>query len=180
MVETQKLRFSSKELSFIKNTFADQEELLKLIRKVMLQLPLTEQEETEVIKHFHGKQDIMKILRKCFLPELDGDAPIHQTIDLWMTIKIDDKTPEEAKPFIEARRRLIDYIEQQLDELGGAHNKPKILFRTLTNGDYVDLTMRNTMIMHTEQQLNAINVMAGLKEETSEEQKKRLEKDSNK
>lgn len=82
----QQMRVTDEELSLLKNTFADNEVLLKLMRKM-------------------------------FLPELSADAPIGQTIDLWMTIDVKDQSPEEAKVRIMARNELIQHVESQLMQI---------------------------------------------------------------
>jgi len=85
------MRITDAELSLIKITFADNEVLLKLLRKV-------------------------------FLPEISADAPLGQNIDLWMTVKIEDMTPEQALINLKARNTLISHIEmclQQLNILAG-------------------------------------------------------------
>lgn len=185
MVETQKIRFSNRELEILKNTFSEKDELLKSLRKVIWQKNLTEQENS-LLKSIIS-DELMLVLRKMFLPELDGNLPIHQEIDLLMTIKIDDKTPEDAFVHIEARKLVIAYIEQQLTILNnrGQEIKPKIIFKDLTNGDtkeslYINLIARNTVITHTEQQLAQIKMLAGNKNETPEETLERLKKDSTK
>lgn len=106
----QQMRFSDADLSLIKNTFANNEELLKVLRKV-------------------------------FLPELTADAPIGQNIDLWMTLKIEDLEPEQA---------------------------------------LINIKARNTVIQHLEMSLMQLSILAGQKEETVDETKKRLAKDSSK
>ena len=45
---------------------------------------------------------------------------------------------------------------------------------------YVNLTVRNTLIIHVEQQLDQIRMLAGKKDETPEETIKRLQMDSTK
>lgn len=77
------MRITDAELSIIKNTFADNEDLLKLMRKI-------------------------------FLPELDPSAPLGQNLDLWMTIKIEDLPPEQAIINLKARNVLITHVDQQL------------------------------------------------------------------
>lgn len=82
----QQFRITDEELSLIKNTFANNEALLKLMRKL-------------------------------FLPELDPNAPINQNIDLWMTLKIEDLTPEQAIINLKARNTVIQHLESQLMNL---------------------------------------------------------------
>lgn len=71
--------------------------------------------ERELIKRtFQGNDELLKLLRKIFLPELDPTAPIGQMIDLWMTVSIMDKSPEEAMIELKARNQLISHVDQQL------------------------------------------------------------------
>lgn len=184
MVEKKKqtIRYTDGELEIIKATFADNEELLKAIRKHFLQIPLDPIDQ-DIIKQVKG--GVLKVLRKSFLPEIDGNAPFHQVIDLWMTLEIKDKRPEEVAYLAEAREKLIDYLDQQLSLLEETIKKPKIMFHKLVEKKdktaielYTDLTVRNTVIAHTEMQINQLFVLAGRKEETTEQTKERLLKDS--
>jgi hypothetical protein len=104
----KRMRITDTELALIKATFADNEPLLLLMRKI-------------------------------FLPELDASTPIGQNIDLWMTVKIDEMTPEEA---------------------------------------IINLKARNSLISHLDQQLSVLEILAGQKDETAEETKKRLQTNS--
>ncbi len=179
----QTMRFTDEELRIIKNTFAENDDALKRIRKVMLQIPLNTLDLSvlELVK----KESVLKILRKSFLPTLDPDAPINQVVDLWMTVQIAEKTPDEAYPHLKAREKVICYIKQQQEVLEGSR-KEKIKFNELVDIDkipfdaYVDLVARNTIISHVEMQLTTLKILAGLKDETVEEMKERLQKDSNK
>ncbi len=106
----QEMRISDSDLSILKNTFAENDELLKVLRKI-------------------------------FLPEISASSPIGQNIDLWMTLKIEDMSPEQAM---------------------------------------VKILARNTLIQHLEQCLSQIKILAGQKEETVEQTKANLLKNSNK
>ena len=183
----QTMRYSDAELSLCKNTFADNEDLYKAIRKVFLQMPLDEIDKQSLRAHVSGKPDVMKLIRKSYLPELDPDAPIHQIIDLWMTVEVKDKSPEAAYPFLVARETLIAYLEQQLEVLETLEDKGVIRLSEMvgTKGKneteaYIDLVVRNTVISHNEQQLNQLNVLAGRKDETVEQTQDRLKRDSSK
>ena len=177
------MRYTDSELAIIKNTFADNEEALMAIRKVFLQLPLDPIDKS-FIDSIKDKKDLLAVLQKTFLPKLDGNAPIHQTIDLWMTIDLKDKTPDMLALEVKARGNLIDYLEQCLDVLAGKQKGGGIVFSSLTDFNknpeqiYIDLLMRNTLIGHTEMQLNQLLVLAGRKEESVEGTKIRLAKDS--
>lgn len=178
------MRFTDSELSLIKSTFADNDEGLKALRKLFLQKELTVAEQSLI--NFKGKKELLAVIRKAFLPEIEPDAPFHQVIDLWMTVDIKDKMPELALPHIESRAMLIAYLEQQLQVLEGNGNET-IKFEDFTNFAgldtqeiYVKLITRNTLIAHVEQQLMQFNVLAGLKSESVAETVSRLSKDSSK
>jgi hypothetical protein len=78
---------------------------------------ITDTDKSLIRNTFKGRDDLLKLMRKFFLPEITEDTPIGQIIDLWMTIKIEDMTPEEAVINLKARNSLIQHIEQRLVEL---------------------------------------------------------------
>lgn len=82
----QQMRLTDVELSLIKNTFSDNEDLLRLMRKI-------------------------------FLPELDATIPLGQNLDLWMTIPLEGLTNEQAIVNIKARNTLIQHLDMQLNVL---------------------------------------------------------------
>jgi hypothetical protein len=190
MVDTKKekrsMRYDDKELEVIKKTFAENDELLIAIRKHFLQLPVGILEQDLLVK-LKSDEEALKVIRKSFLPTIDGDAPFNQVIDLWMTIELKGKDPKEAYNEIVAREMLIDYLEQQLKVLeGGVPSVNDIVLKDLTRvavktqADlmYCKFVMRNTLIQHTEQQLYMFSILAGQKNETVEQTKERLKKDS--
>ena len=75
-------------------------------------------EELSLLKATFSENDkLLKLLRKLFLPEITADAPIGQNIDLWMTINLENKTPEQAIIDLKARNSLIGHIESQLVQI---------------------------------------------------------------
>lgn len=75
---------------------------------------ISDEERLLIKKVFKGNDPLLKLLRKLFLPEYDPTAPIGQVIDLWMTVDVKDKTPEDAYVTLLARNQLITHVEQQL------------------------------------------------------------------
>ena len=183
----QSMRYSEEELSLIKNTFAENEELLKTLRKFFWQFSL-DPIQLEEIKKISAQKELVKLLRKTFLPFLEPDAPFQQVIDLWMTIKLEGITPENAHPIIQSREKLIQYLDQQLKYLENeVVSEPKIYFKDLarmsnlgvdSEENYINLVVRNMIISHVEMQLNQLIVLAGDKEETVNQTIERLKKDS--
>lgn len=85
--------------------------------KTNTEMRITDVEMAIIKSTFADNDELLKILRKVFLPAVTAKAPIGQTIDLWMTLKIDDMTPEQAITNIKARNLLITHVEQQLVQL---------------------------------------------------------------
>jgi len=81
------------------------------------QMRITESDKELLRRTFGGNDELLKLLRKIFLPELDPTLPIQQMIDLWMTTEIKDKSPEECKIQMIARNTVIAHIEFQLGQI---------------------------------------------------------------
>lgn len=177
------LRYTDEELQLVKGVFAENDIALKALRKHFLQLPKNAV-DLSILQGF--KDDVLKVLRKTFLPEMDGDLPIGQNIDLWLTIKFDDKMLLESYHILKSREMYIEYIGQQLKSLEGG--KEKIKFKDFEEkvkdkipGDaFSDILCRNHIVYNVEGHLGQLKALAGLKQETLEEQKKRLTANSNK
>ena len=187
--KVQRLRFTDGEMNTIKHFFCENPDLMKAIRKWMLQMPLDPIDQS-IVKDIIMKQcDLQEVIRKAFLPTLDPNAPPHQLVDLWATLEIKDKAIEIAYPLILARQKLVNYLEQQLLAIENeefAKDFPiKFVDYVKLEGKsdiemYSDISTRNTMIAHTEMQLQQFAILAGEKEESVEQTKERLLKNSNK
>jgi hypothetical protein len=171
-------RYTDAELNLLKTVFAENLPLVKLIRKIMLQLPITEAEEVEWRRSLTG-EDLSRLMSKMFLPQIDGDAPIGQVVDLWMTVNLENKLPEEAQELVDSRKMVIDYVAAQLDCLKNG-GKSEIRLDEYNLSKPTELKARNTIIAHVENQIREINGLAGYVSETPEETIKRLSQNSNK
>ena len=185
--KNQNMRFNDSELSFIKAVFADDAEITYIIRKSMLQLELTDQEK-EVLK-ISWNPEISKLCHKMFLPDLEGDAPLFQLTNLVLALGSDTKglSPDGAWPFIKAKELEINYLQQQLDVLDGKNPEIKIVLKDMINLDYpkkereqvwVNVTAWNWLLSFIDSNLAQAKVLAGRKEETVEQTRQRLERDS--
>lgn len=181
----QTMRYSDDELRMIKANFAENESLLLLMRKAMFQFPMSA-EERELLSNQFSSEEINKLMRKTFLPEIQDDIPLGQSIDLWMTVEMRDKDPQRVMVDLLVRKRLIERLETGLECLKGVvpvdfdpvvKYSPNIVMSE-SYDEYVRVNSRNTYISHIEQQLIQLKLLAGLKEETIEESKERLKKDS--
>ena len=79
--------------------------------------------ELSIIKNtFKGNEDLLKVMRKIFLPELDPNAPLGQLIDLWGSLSLKEMSPEHAHINILARNSLIAHLDQQLLQIQALAN----------------------------------------------------------
>ena len=105
------------------------------------EMRITDAELSLIKMTFADNDALLKVLRKVFLPEINATTPIGQQVDLWMTVGIENMSPEDALITIKARNQVIQHVEMRLMEL---------------------------------------KMLAGIKEETVEQTKERLKKDSSK
>ena len=89
----------------------------KLNEQAGSQMRITPTEMTILQNAFKGNEELVRLMRKLFLPELDPYVPIGQNIDLWMTVKVDDMTPEQAVINLKARNSLISHLDQVLNSI---------------------------------------------------------------
>lgn len=81
------------------------------------QMRITDDERRLIAATFKGNDNLLRLMRKMFLPELDPTAPLGQMLDLWMTVSIKDKTPDEAYSDLLARNTLISHVDNVLMQL---------------------------------------------------------------
>lgn len=187
MEKKRTMRYTDAELSVIKNTFAENDELLFAIRKVLMQLPLDPVDMSLIEGHVYKKNNVTDVLRKTILPTIDGNAPFNQVLDLFQTVAIEDKTPDIAYLHLKSREKLINYLDNILESLekGTIVDNTKFSEMSVLEGKdadevWVDMKTRKDLMAHIEFQLSMLSILAGQKEETVEQTKARLEKNSNK
>lgn len=187
----QKMRFDDVELALMKAVFANNENLLFIIRKVMLQGELTEDERSTLVSAM--TPELYKLLRKVFLPEIDLDAPLFQIADPYIGLNADVEKvgPEEFWPVYQAKKLEFDFIDQQLECLRDVneHREPTISFKDMVKGKgtkagkeelYINIMARNYLLSFVDSSLQQVKFLAGSAEETVEETKERLARDSSK
>lgn len=189
----QKMRFTDHELSLIKVMFAEKDEFLYALRKVLLQFEPTEHEAQVIKKGLND--DAMGLIKKVFCPTIDPEAPIFQLTDIAVGLGADirDKHIELAEPYIKAKALEIDYINQQVAVIEGIYRGKEVknsislkelanLKVTKTNIEqlYVNITARNYLLSFIDSNIQQVKFLAGLREETVEQTKERLLKNSSK
>lgn len=176
----QKFIFSDVELELIKTTFAENDELIYAIRNVLLQFELSDAQKQMIRSQV--TPEIYTVLRKRILPTPDGSFPLTQLPSIWTTITGDIKTrsKEDMDLLLEAKMLEIEYLEQQFAVLKDLDAPQPMKLAGMCVSDYINMTAYLFLLGYVDPSLNFIKSIAGTKEETPEEQKKRLDRDSNK
>lgn len=178
--------FSKAELSLIKTVFADNDDLIYAVRKVLLQFPLTDEEKVAISKL---SPETRAVLRKRILPEYSEDFPLTQVADLYFTLTDDMKrlSVADMEPLFAAKDLESDYLSQQFKVLEDLETEQPIQIRDMRSlkgknayTQMVDLTAHNFLIGYIDSMMNYIRMLAGAKDETPEEQEERLKRDSTK
>lgn len=182
--ETGKSRYAKEELSLIAATFLN-EELIMAIRKHFMQGELTNVEQSEIDTLSGAK---INIIRKCLLPTIDPNAPLHQMVDLWVSIDTREKGVDDCYLDMKARQIMIDYLDQRIERLTSRADDTDIQLSDLVfnrgkdkETAFIELKARNTLIIHIDRFMEELRILALANAEMSDEDKiKKLEEDSNK
>jgi len=180
----QVLRYSDSELKLMNDTFSENYPLLILLRKFFLQGTLSDGEKENV--KFFANANMLPILRKTYLPEIDYNTPIGQIVDLWSNVDTRNKGAEDACLEMAMREKLIRYVKDRFTDLindtdGGLRLSdleydPKKKDRD----NFVNLGARNMIISHVDFQTGQIWILAGNRQESITDIQKRLFRQSGK
>jgi len=182
----QQLMFNKEELSLLKNTFADNDVLLYTIRKVLLQFPLTEVEKGLIKQTVNDA--VYNVLKKRILPDISPMFPIGQLPSILNTLndQLKVNNAREMDDHFRAKKLEIDYLKQQFAVLKDfdAPQPLKLAEMGVLTDDYetnfVNISAYLFILGYVDPQLNFIRSLAGAKDESPEDQKKRLTRDSSK
>ncbi len=177
MPEQQK-RFTNEELSLIEATFKDQEGLLILLRRFILQDELTEDEMIYLKQSM--TPEVLKVVRKTINPALDKGAVLNGTVDLFSNLDLAQVYLDHAVLQIKARRLVNNFLTQRFDALEGKKVKKEIVFDDLTaevddkETLYTNMLARNFLLSFIDTQgLRQLEILA-LTNETPEQAKERM------
>lgn len=189
--QKQTMRFSEDELDIMRNSLKDNDLLLKIVRKRLLQMDLEETDQALLLKLMPEGSQLFNLIKKTVHPELDGDAPFFQMVDLQTNADVKDKPLEIACVNILAREIMAEYLTEVFDKFHSHEVSFKNKFKELTSDVYNKLKdneqelcasflARNTLVSHIDFQLNQLLILANTKKVTQEELEKRNEKKSTK
>jgi hypothetical protein len=182
----QILLYTEAQLSLIKNTFAENEPLLFAIRNVFFQFPLTDGQK-DLLKLVND--DVIEVLKIRMLPTLSPTLPIGQlqTVVASLQEQMKASDPEFMAPRFDAKMKQIAYLEQQFDKLKNPNKEEMLKLSEMGHlmgktpyQQFVDLDAYLFLIGYIDPMLAMIRSIAGAKNETPEQQKKRMTRDTNK
>lgn len=177
----QDFTVNEKELGIIKTTFSDNEILLKKIRARMLGLNVSEKDKQDIARVFSDKE-LYTVIKKRFYPTFDMDTPIGQIQDVWLGVEqmIFGATENTVRQAIDYKEEALVLTAKGLESLVNVDMEGVDVSFTNNKDDKlgVNLLARNQYVRHVESQLMFLMVIAGKKEETEDQAKKRLGMDS--
>lgn len=183
----QVLMFNNAEIGLIKAVFADNDELLYVIRKVLLQFELSK-EEIATLKTFMNPE-LHAVVKKRVFPDWGSEYPLTQipSFVTSLTTEIRQRKEEDMIGLFEAKEIEMDYLEQQFKVLNGEDVEQKINLIDLarlkgkdSHQKFVDMTAYLYLMGHIDPMLVFLKNIAGQKTETVEQAKKRMTQNSSK
>ncbi len=178
--------FNKAELSLIKNTFANNDELLYAVRNVLLQFPLTDAQKQLI--RAQVTPEVIRVLKKRIFPEIGPEFPLGQLPSLLTTLTNDLKVkdPEEMGPLFSSKVTQIAYLEQQFNVLKDLDAPQPLKLDAMANlvgqkaeDAFIAINAYLFLLGYIDPMLLFIKSIAGEKHETPLEQEKRLKRDSN-
>lgn len=183
----QVLMFNSAEIGLIKAVFADNDDLLYIIRKVFLQFELDKNESATLKSSL--TPELYSILKKRIFPDWGCEYPLTQIPSFLtpLTTDIRGRKEEDMYSLFEAKELEMDYLDQQFRVLKGEEVEQKIILIDLArlkgkeaHQKFIDMTAYLYLMGHIDPMLGFLKNIAGQKIETVEEAKKRMLRDSSK
>lgn len=124
-----------KEQELLRKTFCKNEDLLRAMSNIMLGT-CTDPAEKGLLKATFADEEVFRMTRKRFLPQLDDGMMLAQAKDSWSGIEVDiaGKLPEQVEQFVGYKELLIKMTEQAVALLRNP------------DGASVDLTVNSGML----------------------------------
>lgn len=179
-----KLMYTNKDIELIKATFAENEELLKVIRKLFFGYDLSE-EEKDLIKSSFSNKEVIEVLRRKVYGLNNINTPIGQLSDFWLGVEqqIFGASRDTIFQAIESKKMVLNMFTKAFNLLENPDGeKVSVDTNPMTETDPLGVLViaRNLYMKAIETALLTIQTIAGKKSETVEETVARLQKDSNK
>jgi len=181
----QTMRFNDGELALLKGIFENNEGAVMTLRKFLLQGKLTPVEIKLILDI--GQSPTMPVIRKLFLPEIEADAPIGQSADLFVGVSTANKDSESVWLEIQMKQIVKEYLDVQFNIVEGKKVKPILLSDLMPNGKepashckqlHINLGARNILLGYIDIRSEELKILANRKEESVEEKEIRDRKNN--
>ncbi len=177
---------SEREIEVLKKVFAvdDGDKILLSVRSLLLGFNITKA-EADVIKAIFSDQEVLTAFRKKLYPILSADSLIGQGGDFWYgtDTQVVGRDPSEIRQVMESKSRTLKLLEQAMNLLTDpSGEKIDLSFEIDFTGPKsevkdpyaIGLITRNRYVHSVAEALSMVKAVAGLKNETAEQTKKRL------
>lgn len=172
------------EIETLKKAFAENDELLISMRALLLGFPI-KKSEADVIEATFKDKNVREAFRKKLYPIISPTSLIGQGGDYWYgtDTEIIGRDPETIGQIVNSKRSVLLMLEAAMNLLVNPSSSKKISLEFAPTGDdpfQIELLARNKYISAVGTALSMIKAVAGLKNESVEQTKKRLMSDSSK
>jgi len=180
----EKLMYSDKDIALIKSTFAENDELLVMVRKLFFGGKLTAGEKKTITTTF-SNPEIVEVLRRKVYGVNNFETPIGQLSDFWLGAEsqVFGATRDTVYQAIMSKELVLSMFVKGFNLLAnpeGERVSINVLIDIEADPLGVNLIARNLYMKSIESALHAVKVIAGVKDETPEQAVKRLQADSTK
>lgn len=159
---------TEKDNATVKSLFQNNEAMLKIMRALFLGLGVTAAEKEQVRSMF-SNNELLRIVRNKFYPELSRETPIGQVADVWLGVEqmifgVPQDTITQAVQYkdlaLDMTRKALKLLENPDGEQIDVSYDPKA---HLNDPLRINLLARNQYIRHVETQLTALWIIANQK-----------------
>lgn len=176
--------YSNKDIDLIKSIFSENEVLLIMLRKLFFGYELTADEKKIITSNFSNPEAIEVLRRKVYSTD-NLETPIGQLSDFWLGVEsqIFGASRDTIYQALTSKEMVLDMFKKGFNLLTNPDGeKVDVKVQVLLEADPlgVKIIARNLYMKAIETGLHSINIIAGMKTETTEQAVKRLSQDSSK
>lgn len=177
--------YTNKDIELIKSAFADNDELLILIRKLFFGVNLTEDEKKIIVSSF-SNPEVIEVFRRKVYGMNNFETPVGQLSDFWLGAEsqIFGASRDTVYQTIRSKEMVLEMFEKAFklltDPNGEKIDVSEKVMSTEADPLGVGLIARNLYMKAIETSLLALMTIAGIKTESVEDAVKRLKQDSSK
>ena len=118
-------RITEQDKLLLKASFENNDDGIKLLRKIFFKQELSKEEQKQVDAVFGGKKELQALMRKLIVPKLEDTNPLSQNFDAYMfTYKnTDGKDLDEILMKIQVTEILQTKLEEGMLRIEGSNEK---------------------------------------------------------